>query len=281
AVSRMIDEYSAIRAQPTVKIGGICGRTDQALAEAEFLAGQGYHAGLLSLAAMKNDSVKALIAHARRIAGVIPIIGFYLQPDVGGRVLPYEFWKEFAGLDNVLAIKMAPFNRYRTIDVVRAVCDAGREKEISLYTGNDDNIVVDLLTEYRIVAPSGSEKRVRIVGGLLGQWCLWTKKAVELHATLRELSLSGRDIPPSILTLAQELTDANAAVFDAANGFAGCIPGIHEVLRRQGLLAGTWCLNPDEVLSPGQREEIDRVCRAYPHLVDDDFVRSHIEAWLS
>jgi len=298
AVSRMVDEYSAARARPIVKIGGVCGRTDQAMAEAEFLAGLGYHAGLLSLAAMKDDSVEALIAHARRVSAVIPVIGFYLQPDAGGRILPYEFWKEFAELNNVLAIKIAPFNRYRTIDVVRAVCEAGRENEIALYTGNDDNIVLDLLTEYNIrvaggvenvpavggerkVATSGGEKRVRIVGGLLGQWCVWTKKAVELQAALRELSLAGRDIPPELLTLAQELTDSNAAVFDAANGFAGCIPGIHEVLRRQGLLAGTWCLNPGETMSPGQSAEIDRVCRAYPHLVDDDFVRAHIAEWLA
>ena len=280
AVSRMIDEASAARARPIIKIGGICGGTEQACDEARYLVDQGYHAGLLSLAALRADSVKVLIEHARRVAAIIPLIGFYLQPDVGGRVLPYEFWKEFAGLDNVLAIKMAPFNRYRTMDVVRAVCDAGRHNEIALYTGNDDNIVVDLLTEYRIVDLNGVERRVRVVGGLLGQWCLWTKKAVELHATLRDVSISGRDIPASFLTLAQELTDANAAIFDAANGFAGCIPGIHEVLRRQGLLAGTWCLNPGEVLSPGQGEEISRVCRSYPHLTDDDFVRAHIAEWL-
>ena len=281
AISRMIDEHAAARARPVVKIGGVCGRTDQALTEAEFLVDQGYHAGLLSLAAMKTDSIAALIEHARRVSEIIPLIGFYLQPDVGGRILPYEFWREFARIDNVLAIKMAPFNRYRTIDVVRAVCDAGREKEIALYTGNDDNIVVDLLTEFRIVASDGVEKRVRIVGGLLGQWCLWTKKAVELHRELRHLSLAEDPVPPAMLTLAQELTDANAAVFDAANGFAGCIPGIHEVLRRQGLLAGTWCLNPAEVLSPSQSGEIDRVCRSYPHLVDDDFVRANLAKWLS
>jgi len=281
AVSRMIDEHSAARARPVIKVGGVCGRTDQARAEARFLVDQGYHAGLLSLAALQGDSTVALIDHARAIAAIIPVIGFYLQPDVGGRVLPYAFWKEFAKLDNVLAIKMAPFNRYRTIDVVRAVCDAGREKDVALYTGNDDNIVVDLLTEYRFAAPGGGEKRVRIVGGLLGQWCLWTRKAVEMQAALRELSLSGRDLPQSLLTMAQELTDANAAVFDAANGFSGCIPGIHEVLRRQGLLAGTWCLNPEEVLSPGQAEEITRVREAYPHLADDEFVREHLESWLS
>lgn len=281
AVSRMIDEHSAARARPVIKVGGVCGKTAQALAEARFLVDQGYHAGLLSLAALKGETTSALIDHAGEIARIIPLIGFYLQPDVGGRILPYGFWREFASLDNVLAIKMAPFNRYRTIDVIRAVCDADKEKDVALYTGNDDNIVVDLLTEYRFVTPGGAEKRLRIVGGLLGQWCLWTRKAVEMLAALRELSLSGRDIPPGLLTLAQELTDANAAVFDAANGYAGCIPGIHEVLRRQGLLAGTWCLNPNEVLSPGQAEEISRVCEAYPHLADDEFVKANLGEWLS
>lgn len=280
AVSRMIDEHSAARDRPIVKIGGICGRTAQACDEAAYLVDQGYHAGLLSLAAMKDASIGVLVEHARSVSETIPVIGFYLQPDVGGRVLPYEFWKEFARLDNLLAIKMAPFNRYRTIDVIRAVCDTGREREIALYTGNDDNIVVDLITPYRIRTGSG-EKEVRIVGGLLGQWCLWTKKAVEMHAALRALSLSGDAVSPKVLTLAQELTDANAAVFDAANRFAGCIPGIHEVLRRQGLLAGTWCLNPEEVLSPGQAEEITRVSEAYPHLGDDDFVKEHLEEWLA
>ncbi len=285
-VSSMIDEHACERSQPTIKIGGICGRTPQALAEARFLVGQGYHAGLMSMAAFKGDpalkenSIEAMIDHCRAIAEVIPLVGFYLQPDVGGRVLPYEFWKAFAQIDNVLAIKMAPFNRYRTLDVVRAVCDAGKEDRIALYTGNDDHIVLDLLTEYRVVSPGGVEKRVRVVGGLLGQWCIWTKKAVELHTTLRGYAKSGKDIPQSFLTYAEELTDANAAVFDGANGFAGVIPGIHEVLRRQGLLEGTWCLNPKEVLSPGQAEEIDRVCRSYPFLADDAFVRENLEGWL-
>jgi len=285
-VSSMIDEHASERSQPTIKIGGICGRTPQALAEAKLLVAQGYHAGLMSMAAFKGDpalkenSIETMIDHCRAVAEVIPLVGFYLQPDVGGRVLPYEFWKAFAQIDNVLAIKMAPFNRYRTLDVVRAVCDADKEDSIALYTGNDDHIVLDLLTEYRVVGPGGAEKRVRIVGGLLGQWCLWTKKAAELHTALRGYAKSGKDIPQSLLTYAEELTDANAAVFDGANGFAGCIPGIHEVLRRQGLLEGTWCLNPKEVLSPGQAEEIDRVCRSYPFLTDDAFVRENLEGWL-
>jgi dihydrodipicolinate synthase/N-acetylneuraminate lyase len=294
-VSRLIDAHVAATGKEIIKIGGICGRTDQAAAEADFLVHAGYHAGLLSLSAFKHDSMAAILAHVREIADRIPIVGFYLQPAVGGLVLSYEFWREFAEIENILAIKIAPFNRYRTIDVVRAVCDAGKEGEIALFTGNDDNIVVDLLTEFSF-SSGGMERKVRIVGGLLGHWCVWTRKAVELHAAIREAiragtgaakasgtaalgapGLAGKDW----LTLAQEVTDANAAVFDAANGFVGCIPGIHEVLRRQGLLAGTWCLNPEETLSFGQAEEIDRVCAAYPHLVDDDFVKERIEGWLA
>ncbi len=282
-VSKALDEAAADSGRPLVKIGGICGRTDQALAEAEFLRRGGYHAGLLSLSAFKLDSLGAIIAHVREVADIIPLVGFYLQPAVGGLVLPYEFWRLFAEVENVIAIKIAPFNRYRTIDVVRAVCDSGREKEIALYTGNDDNIVVDLLTEFRF-ASSGGEKRVRIVGGLLGQWCVWTKKAVEMHEAIRAaIGADGGEgwAGRPWLSLAQELTDANAAVFDAAKGFAGCIPGIHEILRRQGLLEGTWCLDPHECLSPGQAAEIDRVCSAYPHLTDDEFVKANLPRWLS
>jgi dihydrodipicolinate synthase/N-acetylneuraminate lyase len=280
AVSRMIDEGAADGRAPIVKVGGICGKTEQALAEAEFLAGEGYHAGLLSLAAMKGSSTEELLEHARRVAEAIPLIGFSLQPAVGGLVLPYEFWRAFAAIPNVLAIKIAPFNRYRTIDVVRAVCDAGRENEVALYTGNDDHIVMDLLSAFP-VRSGGAAKTVRIVGGLLGQWSVWTKRAVELHAALRDIARRGADIPASILTLAEALTDANAAIFDAANGFAGCIPGIHEILRRQGLLAGTWCLDPNETLSPGQAGEIDRVCAAYPDLGDDEFVKARLPEWLA
>jgi dihydrodipicolinate synthase/N-acetylneuraminate lyase len=220
-----------------------------------------------------------MVSHARRVAEVLPIFGFYLQPSVGGRILPYEFWRAFAEIENIVGIKMAPFNRYQTFDVVRAVCDAGKEKEIALYTGNDDNILIDLLTEYRISTAAGV-KSVRITGGLLGHYSVWTKRAVEQHREARRLSLAGGPVPRSLLTLAAEITDANAVVFDAANRFAGCIPGIHEILRRQGLLSGTWCLDPNECLSPGQAEEIDRIYRSYPHLTDDDFVREHLAEWL-
>jgi len=268
-------------AAPVIKIGGICGDTAQAVREAEFLNLHGYHAGLLSLAAMKHESIEHLIAHAMRIADIIPLVGFYLQPAVGGRALPYEFWRAFLEVDNVIAIKVAPFNRYQTLDVVRALADSGREREVTLYTGNDDHIVIDLVTPFSVKDLSGIEKTIRFRGGLLGQWSVWTKRAVELHAELRALAESGSAIPASVLSLAQALTDANAAIFDAAHSFAGCIPGIHEILKRQGLLEGIWCLDPSETLSEGQAEEIDRISAAYPELSDDAFVREHLAEWLA
>ncbi|MCX7788519.1 MAG: dihydrodipicolinate synthase family protein [Spirochaetes bacterium] len=281
SVSHMMDEHAKIRGIHPIKIGGICGRTDQALKEAQFLRTHGFHAGLISLSAFPNDPIETLLVHCRKVAEVIPLFGFYLQPSVGGRILPYEFWVRFAEIENVVGVKIAPFNRYQTLDVVRAICDAGRENEIALYTGNDDHILLDLVTEYRIHGTNASEKvrKVRIVGGLLGQWSVWTKKAVEHHRWARELARTGSPIPQEYLTLAEELTDANGAIFDVAHRFAGCIAGIHEVLRRQGFLEGTWCLNPDETLSPGQSEEISRIYRSYPHLTDDDFVQAHLSEW--
>jgi len=272
--SRFIDEWSARKGRRILKVGGVCGKREQARYEAEFEAENGYDAALLSLGAFADDSVETMLEHCREIAGIIPIIGFYLQPSVGGRILPYEFWRQFVLIDNVLAIKMAPFNRYCTLDVVRAAAESGRD--ITLYTGNDDNIVVDLLTEYRF-----GGKMVRIRGGLLGHWCCWTRKAVELLGEIHAITESGAPIPPELLTRAAEVTDSNAAFFDPRNGFAGCIPGIHEVLHRQGLLPGILCLNPAETLSPGQAEEISRVHDAYPHLHDDGFVRSHLAEWLA
>jgi Dihydrodipicolinate synthetase family len=257
-----------------VRIAGICGPTAQALAEAATARDLGYQAGLLSLGALRDDTEDRLLTHCRVIADVVPVIGFYLQPAVGGRVLPYSFWRRFAEIDRVVAIKIAPFNRYRTLDVVRAVAEVGRE-DIALYTGNDDNIIPDLLTPYRF----GTTER-RIVGGLLGQWAVWTRKAVELVEECHRVVGQG-DVPIELLRRHVELTDANAAIFDAVHAFAGCIPGIHEVLRRQGLLHGTWCLDSSETLSSGQAAEIDRVCAAYPHLADDDFVREHLTRWLA
>jgi len=262
-------EAEATFFQPLVRIAGVCGETKQAVAEATLIRELGYHAALLSLGAMRNATDDELIAHCRAVAEVVPVVGFYLQPSVGGRVLPYAFWRRFAEIENVVAIKIAPFNRYQTLDVVRAVIEAGRD-DIALYTGNDDNIVADFLTPYRI----GSKER-RIVGGLLGHWSVWTKRAVELLDRCRHA-----DATPELLRLGVEVTDTNAAFFDAAHAFHGCIAGLHEVLRRQGLFEGIWCLDENEMLSPGQLAEIDRVHRAYPHLHDDDFVERNRDLWL-
>jgi hypothetical protein len=272
------DRADATRNEPLVRIAGICGDTPQALSEAELARAMGFHAGLLSLSALKEADDDTLIAHCQRVAEVIPLVGFYLQPAVGGRVLSYRFWRRFAEIENVVAIKIAPFNRYQTLDVVRAIAEAERD-DIALYTGNDDNIVLDLLTPYRFNV-GGKQVERRIVGGLLGHWAVWTKRAVELlercHVAAQQPA-----IPADLLRLAIEVTDCNAAFFDAANGFRGCIAGIHEVLRRQGLLEGIWCLDPNETLSPGQADEIDRVYRSYPHLNDDAFVAEHLHEWLS
>lgn len=272
------EELRRAGGESLVRVGGICGATPQALREAELLRDLGYHAGLLSLAALRDADEAALLAHCRAVAEVLPVIGFYLQPAVGGRVLPFSFWQRFAEIENVVAIKMAPFNRYQTLDVVRAVAEAGRN-DVALYTGNDDNIVADLLTPYRFTVDDRAVER-RIVGGLLGHWSVWTRRAVELLEECHRVARAGGAVPAELLRRGIEVTDANAAFFDAANGFAGCIAGLHEVLRRQGLLEGIWCLDPGETLGHGQREEIDRVCAAYPHLNDDAFVAEHRDEWL-
>ena len=269
-----IDEWAARTNRAILKVGGVCGKTEQAVREAEFEAAHGYDAALLSLGAFAGESEEAMLEHCARIAGIMPVIGFYLQPSVGGRMLSCDFWREFAKIDNILAIKMAPFNRYCTLDVVRAVAESGRD--ITLYTGNDDNIICDLLTEYNIAG-----KKMRITGGLLGHWCCWTRKAVELLEEIHRITDRNAPVPQEMLTRNIQVTDCNAAFFDPANGFAGCIPGIHEVLHRQGLLPGIWCLNPQETLSPGQSEEITRVHDAYPHLHDDEFVRANLDRWMN
>jgi hypothetical protein len=261
-----------------VRIGGVCGPTAQAVKGARALHDLGYDAGLLSLAALEDADVEGLMVHCRAVAEVIPIIGFYLQPSVGGRVLPYAFWRRFSEIPQVVAIKIAPFNRYQTLDVIRAVVDAGRD-DIALYTGNDDNIVADLTTPFRLKRGAETVER-RIAGGLLGHWSVWTQRALELLKHCHEEAASGGGIDNTLLARGVAVTDSNAAFFDAANGFAGCIAGLHEVLRRQGLFEGVWCLDPAEGLSPGQREEIDRVYRQYPELNDDEFVHTHRDAWL-
>ena len=274
-----MDRADATRADdPLVRIAGVIGKSPQAVAEATLVRDLGYHAGLLSLAAMHGADDDALIAHCRAVADVIPLVGFYLQPAAGGRPLPYSFWRRFAEIPNVVAIKIAPFNRYQTIDVVRAVVEAGLD-DIALYTGNDDNIVMDLLTPYRFDV-NGTKVERRIVGGLLGHWAVWTRRAVELLETCHAASRHF-DVPAELLRLNVAVTDANAAFFDAANNYAGVIAGLHEVLRRQGLLEGLWLLDERETLGPGQLAEIDRVYRAYPHLNDDAFVAEHRDAWLS
>lgn len=261
-----------------LKIAGICGETAQAGCEAQLARRLGYDAGLLSLGALRHATTSELIAHCQAIAGEIPVFGFYLQPAVGGRILDAEFWRRFLEIENVVAIKVAPFDRYQTLDVVRALGESGRETEVALYTGNDDNIVADLLTEFRVSARDRMVS-LRIAGGLLGHWAVWAKRAVELLDEVRRCRLRP-ELTANVLARSAEITDANAALFDARNGFAGCIAGLHEILRRQGFLEGRWCLDPNEDLSPGQMDEIDRVCRSYPHLNDDAFVAANIERWL-
>jgi len=261
---------------PFIKVAGICGPVEQALEEAELAVKYGYHLGLLSNGGLAAYSEAELIKRAEAISQVIPVFGFYLQPAAGGRLLSYEFWRDLVEISNVYAIKVAAFNRYQTLDVVRAVCNSGRRNEIALYTGNDDNIVADLLTSY--LFPVNSEViEKRFVGGLLGHWTVWTKKAVELLNEIKQCIANDYSGAEKLLSKSIEVTDMNAVLFDAKNSFKGCIPGIHEVLRRQGLLKGTWSLNPEEELSAGQMEEIDRVYQNYPHLTDDAFVKKFLE----
>lgn len=264
--------------KPVIRIAGVLGNTVQAEEEARLALENGYHAVLLSLSALSDASNSELLDHCKAIARIIPVIGFYLQPAVGGRKLDVDFWRGFAGIDNVIAIKIAPFNRYQTLDVVRGVVESGRADEIALYTGNDDNILVDLLTEYEITAGK-SVFRKRIVGGLLGHWAVWTRSAVRLLEDIQRSNYQGNI--QELLSLNVKITDSNAAFFDSANNFAGCITGLHEVLRRQGLLEGLWTLDENEALSPGQLEEIDRVYAAYPELNDDRFVSENLDRWLS
>jgi hypothetical protein len=266
--------------RPFIKVAGICGPTEQALAEANLAASLGYDLGLVSMGGLNSWTEEELLERTRKIAEVIPVFGFYLQPSVGGRVLSYEFWKEFASIPGVKAIKMAPFNRYQTIDVVRAVCHSSRRDDIALYTGNDDNIIADLLTTYRFNI-EGQAVEKSIVGGLLGHWAVWTHKAVQLLDDIKQFKNNPEATQFEWLTRGIEVTDSNAAFFDSAHQFKGCIAGIHEVLRRQGLLEGRWCLNPEEELSPGQMDEINRVYNAYPYLHDDEFVKKHLNEWLT
>lgn len=316
-----VDESLAAHPRPFIKIAGLVGPTAQATREARLALDHGYHAGLLSLAALRNASDDELVTHVAAVADIIPVVGFYLQPAVGGRILPYSFWRRMVEIENIVAIKIAPFNRYQTIDVVRAVAAAGRGDEIALYTGNDDNIVPDLITDYTFAphpAPEllpetvsiasaphgeplhggstlhgesnvgsgngrselGTATPIRFVGGLLGQWAVWTHEVVNMLSAIHHQRAQDTLDYRHWLTYGTQLTDANAAIFDAMHSYRGCLPGIHWILQRQGLLQGTWTLNPHEQLSPGQVEEMERVYAAYPHLNDDDFVATHLDDWL-
>jgi Dihydrodipicolinate synthetase family len=265
--------------RPLALVAGLAGPTQQAIAEAEIARGIGYHAGLLSLAAMKSSSEDEIIAHCERIAREIPLVGFYLQPAVGGVILSADFWRRFAGIDNVIAIKIAPFNRYRTLDVLRGVYAAGALDRIALYTGNDDHILLDLMLPFDL-RDQGVTIRTWFRGGLLGHWSVWTERAIKQFEMCR--AARGKDtVPSDLLALDARVTDCNSALFDVANNFQGCIAGCHEILRRQGLMQGIWCLDPAEGLSPGQMQEIDRVCNEHADLADDDFVTANLERWLA
>ena len=270
-------EHEATAGRSVVRIAGVVGPTHQATAEAALARDHGYDVALVGLGRPDARPMEDLVAHIKAVGDILPVMAFYLQPAVGGRELPMAFWRDLMQVESLVAVKVAPFDRYRTIDVVRAVAEAGRAGDVALYTGNDDHIVLDLLTPFRF----GSVDPVHIVGGLLGQWAVWTRRAVQLHAACRRIVTDRKPIPGPLLTVAAELTDANGAIFDAIHGFAGCLPGIHEVLRRQGLLDGIWCLDASEGLAPGQAEEIDRVLAAYPHLTDDEFVAANLDRWLS
>lgn len=273
-----MDAHETKTGRAVVKIAGVCGHAKQAVAEAETAYGLDYDAVLLSPGGLENLSEEEMLDRTRMVASILPVIGFYLQPSVGGRFFSYDYWKKMCEIDNVVAIKCASFNRYQTMDVVRAAALSSRVESIALYTGNDDNIIVDLLTQFRFTE-NGKTFEKRFIGGLLGHWAVWTNTAVRIYLEIKE-AVRKEVIPASLLTLASEVTDANAAFFDAANHFQGCIAGIHEVLRRQGLLNGIWCLDQHEDLSPGQLEEIDRVYRMYPHLCDDEFVKNNLKYWL-
>ena len=262
-----------------VMVAGACGKTEQAVKEAELAKSLGYDAVLLSPGGLGQITEDEMVERTEAVAKVISVIGFYLQPSVGGRIFTYDYWKRICAIPGVIAIKAAPFNRYCTLDVVRAAATSPRRDEIALYTGNDDNIVIDLVSKYEFTE-GGKKYSARFVGGLLGHWSVWTHRAVEMFEYLKTVR-EGDTLPAEVIKLANEVTDTNAAFFDTANGFRGCIAGLHEVLRRQGLFEGTWCLNPDECMSEGQKEEIDRVYASYPHLADDDFVKANLSKWLA
>lgn len=280
-LSTAMHESQAWSSRSMAMVAGLCGKTAQAVAEARTAVSLGYHAGLLSLAALAQSSEDELIAHCQAVAAEIPLVGFYLQTVVGGPVLSSDFWRRFASIDNVLAIKVAPFNRYRTLDVVRGLVDARAEERVFLYTGNDDHIVLDLAVPFAAMR-DGEQVQVRFRGGLLGHWSVWTHSAVQQLAQIKAtIAAHGGSLPPQLLALDARVTDCNSAFFDVRNNFHGCIAGCHEVLRRQGLLQGIWCLDPAEGLGAGQSEEIDRIYAQHGDLSDDAFVAANLERWLA
>ena len=276
-VAEEIDAYEKETGKVIVKVAGVCGEAEQACREAELTKQYGYDAVLLSPGGLAHLTEEDLLERTKAVAKVMPVIGFYLQTAVGGRAFTPEYWEKLCEIDNVVAIKCAPFNRYQTLDAVRAAAVSARREEITLYTGNDDNIVSDLLADYRFCV-DGKVYEKSFEGGMLGHWYVWTKCAVELFEMVRQAKKDGV-IPPELLTMAAAVTDANSAVFDARNRFAGCIAGLHEVLRRQGLMKSICCLDPEETLSPGQAEDISRICREYPALCDDEFIAAHLQEW--
>lgn len=276
-VSEEIDRFEAENDTVIVKVGGVCGPVEQAVNEAKLAKKYGYDAVLLSPGGLNALSEDDLIYRTKAVAEIMSVIGFYLQTAVGGRVFSYDYWEKLCATENVVAIKCACFDRYRTLDVVRAAALSSRSKDITLYTGNDDNIVVDLLTTYSF-NDNGRTIERSFDGGLLGHWSVWTRKAVELFSKIKAAKKQ-HEIPAELLTLAAQITDANNAFFDTANGFKGCIAGLHEVLHRQGLMENTLCINPDEHLSHGQAYEIDRVYKAYPYLCDDEFIKENLPIW--
>lgn len=263
--------------RPFIKLAGICGPTEQAVAEAQLAVKYGYDMGLLSMGSLPDYTEADLLERTKAVAEIMPVFGFYLQPSVGGRVFTYDFWQKFMAIDNVVAVKTAPFNRYQTLDVLRAVCHSPRIDEIAVYTGNDDNIVADLLTPYEMNV-NGQMVQKEFLGGLLGHWAVWSQKAVALLAEIKAAKVSKKGYR-ELLMIGTQVTDANAAFFDIKNDFQGCIPGINEMLARQGLLQGNYCLNPDEVMGPGQAEELTRVSEDYPHLNDDVFIQENLDKW--
>lgn len=272
-----IEAFENKTGKTIVRIAGVCGPIEQAVEEARIALRLGYDAVLLSPGGLNHLSEEELLKRCEAVANIIPVIGFYLQNSVGGRAFTYDYWQKFCEIDNVVGVKSAPFNRYQTLDVVRAAAFSTRADKIALYTGNDDNIVLDLLTKYKFTL-DGKTYEKGFVGGLLGHWSVWANTAVKLFEMLKGVS-KDEYIKEDLLTLAMEVTDCNAAFFDTANGFKGCIAGLHYVLKKQGLMEGIWCLNEEETLSPGQLEEIERVYRLYPHLNDDEFIKNNIENW--